>query len=179
MDLFFTLLGLILLILGGECLLKSAIGISNKMKLPKIVIGMTVVSFATSAPELIVSINAVLLSYPDIALGNVIGSNIANLGLVLGIIAVIFPVSVEKNFFRIDWLWTLASTFLLFSMIFFDGFLSRWEGFLLFLLLIIFVLSLLRGKRAVDIDADLEGNEKPIYIFLGYLILGGFFVAWL
>jgi len=77
--------GFILLILGGNWLLKSAVSISLGLKIPKIIIGMTVVSFATSAPELIVSINSAVNGYPDLALGNVIGSNIANLALVLGI----------------------------------------------------------------------------------------------
>ncbi|MDP4988985.1 MAG: sodium:calcium antiporter, partial [Polaribacter sp.] len=77
--------GLLLLILGGNWLLKSAVALSLKLEIPKIVIGMTVVSFATSAPELIVSIRAALSGASDLALGNVVGSNIANISLVLGI----------------------------------------------------------------------------------------------
>ena len=83
LDVLFIFLGLILLILGGNWLLKAAVAFSLRLKIPRIIIGMTVVSFATSAPELIVSINAALDGFPDLALGNVIGSNIANLGLVL------------------------------------------------------------------------------------------------
>ena len=172
MDIFYTLLGLILIVLGGEYLLKSAVGISNRMNLSKVVIGMTVVSFATSAPELIVSIDAALLSHPDIALGNVVGSNIANLGLVLGIIALIGPVKVGKDFFRIDWLWMLTATILLFWMIFFDGLLSGWEGAFLFFLLIVFIVSLFRIKRA-PIDLDIEQFQFPLYLLVGYLIVGG------
>ena len=78
MSFFLILIGFILLILGGNWLLKSAVSISLGLKIPKIIIGMTVVSFATSAPELIVSINSAVNGYPDLALGNVIGSNIAN-----------------------------------------------------------------------------------------------------
>ena len=172
MDLFYILLGLILLVLGGEYLLKSAVGISCKMNLSKVVIGMTVVSFATSAPELIVSIDAALLSHPDIALGNVVGSNIANIGLVLGVIAVIDSVTVEKNFFRMDWLWMLVATLVFFLMIFFDGFLSRSEGVLLFLLLIVFVVSLLRIKRTTDVDLG-EKSQVSLYRLIIYLIIGG------
>ena len=79
MNFLFIISGLVLLILGGNWLLKSSISISLGLKIPKIIIGMTVVSFATSAPELIVSINSAVNGYPDLALGNVIGSNIANL----------------------------------------------------------------------------------------------------
>ena len=99
MSFFLILIGFILLILGGNWLLKSAVSISLGLKIPKIIIGMTVVSFATSAPELIVSINSAVNGYPDLALGNVIGSNIANLALVLGITLLIAEMDVQKSFF--------------------------------------------------------------------------------
>ena len=79
LDALFIVLGLVALILGGNWLLKAAVALSLRLQIPKIVIGMTVVSFATSAPELIVSIKAALDGFPDLSLGNVIGSNIANL----------------------------------------------------------------------------------------------------
>ncbi len=81
----FVVCGLALLILGGEYLLKSSVSLSLKLNVSKLVIGMTVVSFATSAPELLVSVNAAVSGIPDLSLGNVVGSNIANLGLVLGV----------------------------------------------------------------------------------------------
>lgn len=74
-----------MLIFGGNWLLKSAIDISLKLQVPKIIIGMTVVSFATSAPELIVSVQSAIDGFSNLAVSNVIGSNIANLGFVLGI----------------------------------------------------------------------------------------------
>ena len=89
LDVLFIVLGLVLLIAGGNWLLKAAVALSLKLNVPKIVIGMTVVSFATSAPELIVSVNAALDGFPDLALGNVVGSNIANLGLVLAITVIL------------------------------------------------------------------------------------------
>ena len=85
MDYLYLVGGLVLLILGGDWLLKGAISLSVRINIPKAIIGMTVVSFATSAPELIVSIKSALQGHADIALGNVVGSNIANLGFVLGI----------------------------------------------------------------------------------------------
>ena len=83
MNFIFVIVGFLLLIFGGNWLLKSAVSLSLRLKIPKIVIGMTVVSFATSAPELIVSVQSAIDGFPDLALSNVIGSNIANLGLVL------------------------------------------------------------------------------------------------
>ena len=95
MNFLLILIGFGLLILGGNWLLKSAISISLRLQIPKIIIGMTVVSFATSAPELIVSIKAALHGYPDLALGNVVGSNIANLAFVLGITLLIAKIDCQ------------------------------------------------------------------------------------
>ncbi len=100
MEFVYIVLGLILLILGGNWLLKAAVGLSLKLNIPKIVIGMTVVSFATSAPELIVSIKSALDGFPDLALGNVVGSNIANLGLVLGITVILSKIELKKVFIK-------------------------------------------------------------------------------
>ena len=83
--------GLTVLIIGGNLLLKAAVSISLRFGIPKLLIGMTVVSLATSAPELIVSIKSALKGSPDLAISNVLGSNIANLGLVLGITILFFP----------------------------------------------------------------------------------------
>ena len=101
----FTLLlsGLILLILGGNFLLKSAVSISLKFNIPKILIGMTVVSFATSAPELIVSIKSALIGSPDLAISNVVGSNIANIGLVLGLTILLSPIKTTKDIYKVNW----------------------------------------------------------------------------
>src|SRR5210317_147059 len=101
MSILFILLGLLLLVIGGEFLVRSSVALSFKFHLSKMVIGLTVVSFATSAPELIVSVNAALDGFSDIALGNVIGSNIANIGLVLGITAIISTLKIDKDFYKI------------------------------------------------------------------------------
>jgi len=82
MSIFYIIIGLVLLVLGGEFLVRSSVALSFKFNISKMVIGLTVVSFATSAPELLVSLQAAMDGYPAISLGNVIGSNIANIGLV-------------------------------------------------------------------------------------------------
>lgn len=139
--------GLILLILGGNWLLKSAVALSLKLDIPKIIIGMTVVSFATSAPELIVSINAALNGASDLALGNVIGSNITNLGLVLGITLLLGGMEVQKSFYTTDWpIMMIASVLLYFSLVG-DKVITQNEGIILFSFLIIFLIFLLRFKK--------------------------------
>ena len=82
-SIFYIFLGLVLLVVGGEFLVRSSVALSFRFNISKMVIGLTVVSFATSAPELLVSVQAALSGFSDISLGNVIGSNIANIGLVL------------------------------------------------------------------------------------------------
>ena len=159
-DISLIVIGLILLIAGGEFLVKGAVGISVKAKLSKLVIGMTVVSFGTSTPELLVSLQSALEGLPEIAIGNVIGSNIANLALVLGVTVLIFPMPVARNTIKYDWpMMVLAS---LLSFVFaYDLNIQRWEGLILFLLLVIFVTFIImksRKSQVVEMD-EIPGIE--------------------
>ena len=174
MNLLFIVIGLALLILGGNWLLKSAVGFSLRLQIPKIVIGMTVVSFATSAPELIVSIKSALDGHADLALGNVIGSNIANLGLVLAITILISTISVEKSFYKTDWPVMIIASFLLYGFIAFDGVLVRYEGIILFSMLIVFLIYLLKFQKPAVVDELPEDDvELPLYKNVLFLTIGG------
>ena len=119
--------GLILLIISGNYLIDSATDIAKKFKLPTLVIGMTVVAFGTSAPELVVSASAALNNHPDIAMGNAIGSNISNIGLIMGLAALIYPIKVLKKTITTDWSVMLFSS-VLFLLASLNGVISRWEG---------------------------------------------------
>ncbi|QVY65216.1 calcium/sodium antiporter [Polaribacter sp. Q13] len=166
--------GLVLLILGGHWLLKSAVALSLKLDIPKIVIGMTVVSFATSAPELIVSINAALSGSSDLALGNVIGSNIANLGLVLGITLLLGTMEVQKSFYKTDWPVMMIASLLLYFFLSGDHVITRNEGIILFSFLIIFLVYLLRFQKTAVIDELPEDDEPlPLYKIVLFLVIGG------
>ncbi len=174
MNLLFIAIGLGLLILGGHWLLKAAVGFSLRLQIPKIVIGMTVVSFATSAPELIVSIKSALDGHADLALGNVIGSNIANLGLVLAITILISTISVEKSFYKTDWPVMIIASFLLYGFIAFDGVLVRYEGIILFSMLIVFLIYLLKFQKPAVVDELPEDDvELPLYKNVLFLTIGG------
>ncbi|WP_282161276.1 calcium/sodium antiporter [Ulvibacterium marinum] len=157
-NVFYIIVGLILLVAGGHWLLKSAVALSLRLHISRIIIGMTVVSFATSAPELIVSVNAALNGFPDLALGNVVGSNIANLGLVLAIIIIIGSIDVRKSFYVTDWPVMMASSLLFFVFIYFDGELQRYEGGIMFLILFLFLVYLLRYQK----PAVVEGVSKNV-----------------
>ena len=171
MSFFLILIGFILLILGGNWLLKSAVSISLGLKIPKIIIGMTVVSFATSAPELIVSINSAVNGFPDLALGNVIGSNIANLALVLGITLLIAEMDVQKSFFTTNWPVMMVASILLFLFLRNDYLISDFEGLIFVLFLIFFLVYLFRFQNDEIIDdlpedVDLLPAYKTFTLFM-------------
>jgi len=173
MNYLLLLIGFLILILGGNWLLKAAVALSLRLGIPKIVIGMTVVSFATSAPELIVSLKSALDGHADIALGNVIGSNIANIGLVLGIVTLVSTINIEKSFYIIDWPIMMLSSVLFYFFLSNDGILEGYEGLILFSLLIIFLVYLFKFQKPAVVDEMPEDDKKlPIYLTLIYLALG-------
>ena len=179
MDYIAIFFGLLLLVKGGDWLLKAAVALSINLSIPKIVIGMTVVSFATSAPELIVSVKSALIGHPDLAMGNVIGSNLANLGLVLGIVILIEPIIVTKNFFRTDWPIMFLSSMIFYFFIKNNKDLTVNEGFMLFTLLIavlIFLLFLQKNNIVDDNSFVSEVLSKKVILSLFF---GGGIALWL
>ena len=173
-NILFIVLGLILLIGGGNWVLKSAVAFSLRLNIPKIVIGMTIVSFATSAPELIVSIKAALDGFPDLALGNVVGSNIANLGLVLAVILMLGSIEVRKSFYTTDWPMMMLASLIFFGFIYFDGELVRYEGIIMVIGLFLFLIYLLRyQKTAVVEDSHEDDIPLPLYKAVLFLGIGG------
>ncbi len=153
MDVLKIVAGLVGLIVGGEWLLRAAVGTSNRFAIPKFIIGMTVVSFATSLPELIVSVRSALAGYPDLALGNVVGSNIANLGLVLGVVLLFTRIQVTKSFYQSDWPMMFIASIILWAFIQ-NGTITELEGLALVTLLILMLFYLLRRKEHADFVAD-------------------------
>lgn len=174
MDFLFIVIGLVLLVLGGDWLLKAAVGMSLRLNISKIIIGMTVVSFATSAPELIVSLKSAMDGFPDIALGNVVGSNIANIGLILGLVMIISEMKVDDSFFKTDWPVMLVVSGLLFGILLFDGEIGRIEGILLFLCIIGFVIYLVKYQNTSPEEIDLpETIQMKIPLIIWFLAIGG------
>ena len=108
------ILGLFVLIIGGDFLVRGASSIALRAHISPLVVGLTIVAFGTSAPELLISLNAAISGSPDLAMGNVVGSNICNLALVLGVTVLIGPVKVQADSIRIDWPVTMISAILLF-----------------------------------------------------------------
>ncbi len=167
--------GLTLLIFGGNALLKSSVSISLKLSIPKIIVGMTVVSFATSLPELVVSLKAALAGNPDLALGNVVGSNAANIGLVLGVTLLFGSMEVTSSFYKIDWPVMMVASLILLGFLYFDGVLSRVEGGVLVFVMIAFLWWLLKMQSGPAVVDELPGDDELLSIpmTLLYLVAGG------
>jgi len=174
------LFGLTLLFIGGELLVKSSVELALKMRISTLVVGMTVVSFATSAPELFVSLAALLEGSSNIALGNIIGSNIANITLVLGVTAIIFRVQISEQII------TLNFPFLLFSSMVFGGVLCYFRGipqiagFLFVIVLLLFIYFLIKKSRKEHLQVE-KLNIKPekkdsLYKNVFLLVIGAFFL---
>ncbi|MEZ4788337.1 MAG: calcium/sodium antiporter [Flavobacterium haoranii] len=179
MNFLYIIGGLVLLVAGGNWLLKSSVGLSQKLNISKIIVGLTVVSFATSAPEMIVSVKAALDGFPDIAVGNVVGSNIGNVGLVLGIVLLINSMQVESNFYRTDWPMKMLASLLLFFFLAFDGVLSRGEGVFFVVLLVAFVIYLIKQNKKITLENDSLEDEKLSYFKIFLLLFVGGFSLWL
>ena len=168
--------GLILLFISGKFLVDSSVAVSRRLKIPRMIIGLTVVAFGTSAPELLVSLQAAFSGYPEIAMGNVVGSNISNILLVLAITALIYPIPVPASSVKRDWpvLMLVSLVLFFFSM---NGSISRLEGVILVSLLAGYILmSVLRSRGANKPEGNPEGKteEGPVmkWWVAGLLFLG-------
>lgn len=159
MTYFLLFFGIVILVIGGELLVQSAISLNNKFKLSPLLIGTTVVSFGTSAPELIVSVQAMLNGNSSVAVGNVVGSNIANLGLVLGFVILLKPLTINWRKYLLSYLimFFSAALFWVFSH---DGEIDKFEGiFLLFGLMVFLFLSIRYMKILYKNDRSLVRDE--------------------
>lgn len=154
-DLIYLLAGLTLLYFGGESLITGSLRIAHHFKISPFVIGATVMGFGTSSPEMAVSILASLREEAEVAVGNVVGSNIANVGLVLGLTALIVPLTIEKKRFKSESPPLLIASFLILFLAW-DFTLSRWEGVLLLAGLVIYTWRALKK----DDDSDFELEEE-------------------
>lgn len=173
------IIGLIILIVGGDYLVRGSSSIALRLHLSPLVVGLTIVAFGTSAPELLISIQSALKGSPDIVMGNVIGSNICNLALVLGLTAVINPVKVQTNSIRFDWPMTMGASILLYLVVR-EGTIVAFEG-VLFLMIIISYLFFIIHQSRKDTKANVSKEEndeipetpfKQIWKDIVFIIIG-------
>ena len=148
--------GLFVLIVSGDFLVKGASSFALKINISPLVVGLTIVAFGTSAPELMISIKAAISGSPDLAMGNVIGSNICNLALVLGLTALISPIIVRRNSIWIDWPMTMGSSLLLYVLVR-EGFINSYEGLLFVVILVLYLFFVIRKSRKdIKVAKELE-----------------------
>ncbi len=173
------IVGLIILILGGELLVRGSSSIALKAKISPLVVGLTIVAFGTSAPELLISVKAALSGSPDMTMGNVVGSNICNLALVMGVTALIGPISVNANSIKIDWPVAIGSSLLLYFLLKSSPLLNVWTGLLFLVILISYTLFIIMKSRRetkaqilADANYDIpKGSENVIRDIL-YILIG-------
>jgi len=165
--------GLILLLLSGNFLVRGAVALAHRLNMSTLVVGVVVVSFGTSVPELIVSIDAAVQGHPDISIGNVIGSNISNIALVLGLTALILPIPVNKTSIRFDWPVMMFASALLYVFVL-NNFLELWEGILFVAVLSIFIFWSLKKPSGGSVSVSLapeKNKEIPLWAALIFIII--------
>ena len=168
------ILSLVALYIGAGWLVQGSSALALKAKISPLVVGLTIVAFGTSAPELVVSLNATLSGQGDIAIGNIVGSNIFNIGVILGVSATICPLQVKKQLLRIDIPVMLAAT-VLFTILFWNGTLGRTEGlFFLTGIIIYTIFSLFYSRKHGTEGSSQELEEQPKHWAVDTLaIVGG------
>ena len=160
LDIVYILLGLALLVKGGDYLVDGSVAIAKRAKLSEMVIGLTVVGFGTSMPELLVSAQSALMGNSGIAIGNVVGSNISNIALILGVTSIIHVIPAQKVTLKIDLPFMLLSL-VLFVAIAMTGFVGRVAGVIGVLMLICFVSYQVRQSRKANKAKEAIAKENP------------------
>jgi cation:H+ antiporter len=174
--------GLVLLLFGAEYLVRGAVSLARRLKVAPMIIGMTIVAYGTTTPELVVSLQAAVDGAPGISVGNVVGSNIANILLILGLAAVIYPVAVQPKALYRDAAMMMGSA-LLFTALALSGYVERWQGALMVLILFTFSFYAFQTERRKgkandpgDMAEELAGEfkETPRATWLSLLsVIGG------
>lgn len=180
MDFLFSLAGLAALYYGGELLVRGAAALASAVGVSRVVIGLTVVAFATSAPELAVSVQSALQGRADLALGNVVGSNITNVLMILGAAAVTAPLVIARQIVRLDVPAMIAVAVLSYAVAI-DGEVSRTDGAILFGLLLVYITYQIRANRNADPEAAPSGNASGslakniglVGVGVAMLVIGG------
>lgn len=177
LDVLFVIGGLVLLIAGGEALVRGASSIATRIGMSPLIVGLIVVSAATSAPELAVTVGAVVSGEPGLAVGNVIGSNIVNILLILGLSALVMPLLIKRQLVRFD-IPVMVGLSVLLVAVSLDGQIGLLDGVLLLAGLVVHaVLSILIGRREVRVGAEGAGTApiptpgKPVPVWLSLLLL--------
>lgn len=181
LNILMLVVGLFILIIGGDFLVKGASSIALRAHISPLVVGLTIVALGTSAPELLISIKAALDGSPDMTMGNVVGSNICNLTLILGITALLGPIKVHGDSIKIDWPVTMGSSLLLFFVVKEQtAMIKTYEGIIFLVLLIVYTVFIIRKSRketkaryAIEEEVGEKKVSANLYKDIFFIVLGG------
>lgn len=178
LNVLFILVGIVLVLWGADRLTDGAVAVAEKMKMPQIVIGLTIVAMGTSMPEFCVSLVSALKGTTDLAVGNIVGSNIFNTLLIVGVSAWVAPMTILKSTVRKDIPFALFASVILLVMCL-DGNISRLDAGILFVLFLVFMYVTLKGAKTKGDDTtakteSIEDNKKPMATWLSivWIIVG-------
>lgn len=178
LNVLFILVGIVLVLWGADRLTDGAVAVAEKLKMPQIVIGLTIVAMGTSMPEFCVSLVSALKGTTDLAVGNIVGSNIFNTLLIVGVSAWVAPMTILKSTVRKDIPFALFASVVLLIMCL-DGNISRLDAGILFVLFLVFMYVTLKGAKTKDDDTtaktdSIEDNKKPMATWLSivWIIVG-------
>lgn len=174
------IIGFAMLIKGADLFVDGAAGVADRFGIPQIIIGLTIVAFGTSAPEAAVSITSALKGSAELAVGNVLGSNILNVLLILGLTAVIRPIKMQTQTYKYELPFVMFSTVLVAVLGYIGGSINLFDGIILWVFMILFLVYLFRSAKRgkTDLvempDEDGEGAKpKPVWLLILFIILGG------
>ncbi len=176
----FMIIGFVLLIKGADFFVSGASGIAEKFKIPQMVIGLTIVAFGTSAPEAAISISAALQGTTGIAIGNILGSNLLNVLLILGITACIVPLHIQKSSLKFDMPFNIVISVVLLAMGYFLGKLNRVCGIILWAMMVVFMVKLLKDAKkgmAESVDEE-QAQTKNVFLLILFTVGGLAAVVW-
>ena len=172
-SIFLIIVGFILLMFGAEYMVKGAVAIASKLNIPTIIVGLTIVAFGTSTPEFVVSIKSALNGSAGLSIGNVVGSNIANILLILGLTAIISPIKCRRRIFLRDYKFLFIAS-LMFSLFALTGNFVRWHGITFLVLLVYFVYYNYQNSKKDSISED---EVSPLvdksWLYVTSLTIGG------
>lgn len=168
------ILGFVLLVKGADLFVEGSSSVAKLLRIPTIIIGLTIVAFGTSAPELAVSVSAALSGSNDIAVGNVIGSNIFNLMMVIGVCALLAPMPMDKKILNGDYLLAILAAAVMLLLFGFDHHLSRLDGIILLIIFAYFMVKTIRNALKNRTTAGDEEEIRVLSPFLStvYIIVG-------
>lgn len=172
-DLLLIVLGTVLIVWGADRLTEGAVAIAAKMHIPEIIIGLTIVAFGTSAPEFAVSLSSALKGTADMAVGNIVGSNIFNTMFIIGVAALVLPIATTRAMVKKDIPFAIVASIILLALCAYDRELSRWDALILLVVLCIFMYNTIRAAKAGKLDEQAaEVHTMATWKAIAWFIVG-------